>query len=622
MAIKKRFAGKVIRKPGSYSRWKTDNSAGAPTLDTGVLMIVGESTLGAPGDSAGIVEFSAERLDFLIETYGSGPIVDCAVAAARPSKQQGVSGVSKFLVWKTNSAVQASVYVPKSSSNIFSVKDRAWGLPGNDLAVVIANGTNTGTQKLVSITKLGDTTESLGENDGSVVMTIVYAGNSATATLTIAGNTQAAKTLTTTLSGSQTDGSVNLNILLKNYTMKTLVDFINTKTGYTASLSTVSLASTNAKELDPVTATVVKTTAASFYRIQREILDLINTSDRVIATIEEDDVVGLPDNGTLNLSGGVLGASVNSDFSTGFSSSLSEDYNMLLPAISRDASVDIADAKQGFTDAASTYTISSVLTACETHLRLRGDTKNRKEAQGFGGYRSSSKATAFAAIAAQGSELMQICMQDILMGDAAGENRYMHPHVLAALAAGMRGGMEVGEPLTHKYPNILQMGHFIDPDTGLESGDFNPGLDYDDAIDNGVLFLEKAKGGFRWVVDNTTFGQDESFVLNRGSVMGAVHYVNAILRETVEHAFIGKKLPAGGAAKSIKEQVRNKLRELNAPDVNIITSSDDAPEGYVEATFVVTITGNTCRIQVEYKPVQGLDFAFFDFTAGDVSQSA
>lgn len=620
MSIKKSFNGKTIRKPGAYSRSKVDNSAGAPLRATDVLMLVGESTLGAPGSAEGVQTFAAERLDALIEKYGSGPLVDCAIAAARPSRQSGIGGSSIIKVYKTNASAQAAAFLKQTSSNIFQVKDRAYGLPGNDLSVIVAAGT-TGNQKAISVAKIGDTTEVLGENPALDVLNIRYIGNGTTATMTIAGATQDAKTLVTTLAGDQTDGSVALNITLKNYTMKTLVDYINAQVGYQANLLTVSLAPKNAKELDPKTAENIKPALVTQRRLQREIEELLNTSARISGEIQAQSVVGLIDNGTTFLTGGAKGASANSNFSAGFSASLAEDYNVLLPAISRDASEDIADSVQGFTDAASSYTLNGVLVAAATHLALRSDTKNRKEAMGMGGVRKSTKAAAFSAIAAIGSELMQLTMQDVLTIDADGNERYMHPHVTAALAAGMRTGMPVGEPLTHKYPNVLDVGHFINPATGLSAGDFNPGLDFDAAIDAGVLFTEKASGGFRWVVDNTTYGIDDSFVFNRGSVMAASQFVARTLRETAETAFVGRKV-SNGAASSIKNVLRNKLRELNAPDVNIITASEDAPEGFREDTFTVTIQGNTARVQVEFKPVQGLDFIFLDFTLGDIRQSA
>ena len=621
MAIKKSFNGKTIRKPGAYSRSKVDNSAGAPLRATDVLFIVGESSKGAPGSVTGVMTFSAENLGALIDMFGEGPLVDCAVIASRPSKQTGIGGSSIIKVYKTNASTQASVTLDNTTSNdLIDVKDSGWGLGGNDLSVIVANGT-TSNQKLISIAKVGDTTESLGENLAQDVLNIRYIGDGTTATMTIAGVTQDGKTLATTLAGDQTDGSVNLNITLKNYTMKTLVDFINSQVGYQANLLTVSLSQKKANELDPKTAENIKPALVTQRRLQREIQELIDSSARVQATLKEQSQLGILNNGTFFLTGGAKGASTNTNFSNGYAASLAEDYNVLLPAVSRDASEDIADTAQGFTDAASTYTISSVLNAGATHIQLRGDTKNRKEAQMMGGVRKSTKAAAYSVISGIGMAEVQLTMQDCLAIDATGNERYMHPHVTAAFAAGMRTGQPVGEPLTHKYPNVIDIGHFINPSTGLSTGDFNPGLDFDLAIEAGVLFLEKASGGFRFVVDNTTYGIDDSFVYNRGSVVAAAQFVQRTLRETAELAFVGKKV-SNGAASSIKNVIRNKLRELNAPDVNIITSSDDAPEGFREDTFVVTIQGNTAKVQVEFKPVQGLDFVFFDFTLGDIRQSA
>lgn len=621
MAIRKSFGGKTILKDGAYSLTKTGNDAGASNLGAAdVIMIVGEATLGAPGSTNGIQQFAAERLGDLIATYGDGPLVDCALAAARPSKQFGIGGAGTIMVWKTNASTQASVMLQKSSSNVIQVLDRAWGRPGNDLSVIVAAG-DSGNQKQLSIAKVGFTTEALGENAAQQVISIHYTGNATTATAAINGASQTAKVLTTVLAGDQSDGSVALSIALKNYTMKSLVDYINAQTGYTASLLTVSLAPSIGTDLDPIAATNIKTSLA-LYEVQVELVALLNTSKRVQAVIQATPVVGIIDNiAAAFLTGGAKGASANSDFSTGMANSLSEDYNNLLCAISRDASEDIADAVQGYTDSASAYTIAAVLAAQDSHLRLRSDVKNKKEAGGWGGIRKSTKSAAFAAIAAVGSEFMQVTMEDCLMIDAQSNQVYKHPHVLAAFAAGMRCGTAVGEPLTHKFPAVQAIGHFINPATGVPAGDFNPALDFDAAITAGVLFLEKFAGSFRWVVDNTTYGVDGSFIFNRGSVMQAAFYVAKSLRQVAEDTFIGRKV-SNGAASSIKNAVRNKLRELNQPDVQIITSSSDAPEGFVEATFVVTITGNTATVQVDFKPVTALDFVFFQFTVSEVSQTA
>lgn len=619
MAIKKSFNGASIRKPGAYSKFKVDNSSGGDLAANDTLFLIGESSAGAPGSVEGIQNFSTSNLDALVAKYGSGPIVDCAIAAVRPSKTPGIGGAGRILVYKTNASIQAQATLLKSASQFAVVKDQAYGLGGNFYSVVVAAG-DSGSQKNISVTKLGGTTESLGENPAKSIISVQYTGNATTAALSIAGSTRANLTLTTTLAGDQTDGSVNLSVALAGKTMKQLVDYINAQVGYVASISTASFSVNPANDLDPVSSISILT-AKILLRLQKEIIELINTSARVVATEPSQPLGGVPDNQTKALSGGAQGASTNSNFSTGMSNSLGVDYNVLLPAISRDASEDIADADTGFTDPSSTYTIAAVLAAQVSHLILRGNTKNRREAQGMGGVRKSSKAAAYSAINSVASENMQVAMQDVVFSDATGNLKVGHPHVFAALCSGIRLGTDVGEPLTHKFINALQVGHFINAETLIPAGDFDPNLDGDDAIDNGVLFSEKFGNGFRIVVDNTTYGQDDSFIFNRGSVIEASYFTFKTLRETAENIFVGKKV-SNGLAKSIKNAVRNKLRELNAPDVNIITSSSDAPEGFREDTFVVTVVGNTATVTVEFKPVQGLDFVFFNFTLGDIKQSA
>ncbi len=621
MAIVIPFAGTNLYEPGAYSEFTVDNSAGAPLANNDTILIVGESSKGAPGSVEGIQEFRTSRLSSLIAKYGSGPIVDSALVAARPSKQQGIGGAARILVYKTNTSLQAQVVANNGSAEaLYTVKDKAFGVDGNKLSMVVQAGTSAN-QKIVSVTKLGDTTENLGENAAQILMDIQYTGDGSTAGMVISGVSKAALAMVITLAGDQTDGSVNQNITLANFTIKELVDFINAQTGYAATLVSVAQSVKKANEIDPQTVADVKAAAVDMRRVQHEILDLINSSARISATLAATPVEGIVDEATSPLAGGAQGASTNIKFADGFSASLAKDYNVLLPAISRDATEDIADAQLGFTDAASTYDIASVMAAADSHLRVRGSVQNRREAQGMGGVRKAAKADAFAFIANVGSELMQIAMQDMVVLDETSTLAVKQPHIMAAAMAGIRLGTAVGEPLTHKFIATTQVGHIIDPVTLQESGDFNPGLDGTDAIINGVTFVNSAQGGFRINVDNTSYGIDNSFVFNRGSVLEASFFTFRVLRETVEQIFVGKKV-ANGTASSIKEAVRNKLRELNQPDVNIITASDDAPEGFVEETFVVEVSGNVATVQVEFKPVQGLDFVLFSFTLGDIQQSA
>lgn len=615
MSIKRAFGGASIRKPGAYSITKVDNSGGAPLGANGTLFIIGEAELGAPGDVEGIMRFTASQLGDLVSEFGSGPLVDSAKAAmTAPSRTPGVGQADEVLVWKTNSSTKASLILLNAApANLMTLRDRNYGSRGNLISVQVANGTNTATQRILTI-KRGDDTQILPQNAGEPQLSIQYTGIGTPGTLTIGGSLSN-KTLTTSITD---DAPSNLNISLNDFaTIRELAEFINSHANYTCTVQTAQTAGIRAaNSLDPVTAIDILT-AKILYRAQAEIIENINENARLVMAEISALSPGLPvASGPSFLAGGAKGASLASDFSEGLAKSLSVDYGVALPCISRDATEDIA---ANMTDPSSTYDIDAVAAALDAHLRLRGSVKNRKEAQGMIGYRDAQKADVYTAAMTLNSELIQMFMQDVLVSDINGNLTWKFPHVMAAMAAGIRLGTDIGEPLTHKFLSCNGIGHVVGAD-GLPTGDFDPNTDFDVAIDSGVTFAEQASGGFRIVVDNTTYGKDQSFVWNRGSVVEAAQYVAKTLRETAELVFVGNKV-SNGIAASIKSVLRSKLLELNA--ANIITASDDgAPNGFREDTFTVVVQGNTAKVKVHVKPVQGLDFILIEFELGDITQSA
>lgn len=629
MAIIKQFQGQSIGKPGAYSFSQQSNSNGAQLSPDNVLFLVGESSIGAPGSVTGIQSYASTELSSLVADYGSGPLVDDALASTRVSKDPTVGGAGTILVWKTNASLQAQISVNEATntSALLALSDPQWGSPGNNKSITIANG-DSGLQKNVTINVIGQKANVLGENPATAVLSIDYTGNGTSATVAIAGSTLANKTLTTTIAG-QSDGSVSLSIPLVNYSMSQLVAFINSQVGYSAVMLDPTKAALQSNNLDSIAAVSILASVVSLYRLQGEIVDLINSSGAagISAALSAVPVIGLPVNVTNKfLAGGATGASANSDFANGMAASLAQDYDQIVPCVAQDATSDIAML---VTDPSSTYTIAAVQAALVAHLALRGSIKNRKEAQGITGFRSTTKAAAYAAANSIGDQFVQMVMQDVLVSDVNANLTWKQPHTLAAMMAGYRLGTPVGTPLTHKFLNVNGFGQAVNVVTGIPAGDFNPDLDYDAAIANGVTFLETFKGGSRIVVDNTTYGIDASFVYNRGSVMEAAIYAAKNVRDVAESNFVGTILPngvvsggkiSGGGAESLKNLIRDELIALWKAQV--LGSSIDAPQGFVESSFVVTVTGNTAMVYVEIKPIQGLDFIFIQFTLGDTSQTA
>lgn len=606
MSIKKNFKGASINKPGPYSSTTVkDDNANAITSE-GAILIVGEAEKGAPGDAEGLKVYDAAQFGALVTEFGSGPIVDCARAARQPSKTPGIQGAQQYYVWKTNSSLKSTLSLQNGSAvDVMKLDSANWGEQENLINVVVAVG-STANKRQITIER-GDIKEELSENTEQAQIQIEYIGAGTAATLTIAGATLGVKNLTTAITGAASD---NLSISLSNKTMKDVVDLISANPAYTVSLQNAQSGSvTPATDLDVITAVDIDTPAVDLYRNNEELADIINTESELVTAAVIQNVAGNPAVAAKAfMTGGVKGLSASSDFSAGFAASLSKFINVILPAISRDAADDILD---GLTDSGSTYDVDSILAAMGTNLRLRGQIKNRKEAQGMGGHRSTTIATSYALSQTLASELIQLCVQDVLIQDELANDVWKQPHVQAAMMAGIRLGTEIGEPLTTKTLNCSGIGHAVNQATGISGGDFDADLDFQVAIDAGITFAEQLRSGIEVVVDNTTYGKDQNFVFNRGSVIEAAHFIARSLRARGKLT-VGSKTVAG-LRSTTETNMIDELEKLFSDD---ITSKDDeAPTGWKNLNVVVE--GNTTLVSVHVKPIQGNDFVLIEIELGD-----
>ena len=215
---------------------------------------------------------------------------------------------------------------------------------------------------------------------------------------------------------------------------------------------------------------------------------------------------------------------------------------------------------------------------------------------------------------------IQMMIQDIFQVNSQGVLQWFLPWAGACLLAGARGGAPVGLPMTHKYFNmsgIRQTSQSMStPESQIVVG-FNPNTQYDYAIQNGITFWEKpASGGFRLVVDNTTYGADANWVFNRGNVLYAADVLAYDFRTQLESIFVGvKNTVSASAVKSVCDSI---LTGYLAQGITVSTT--DAPNGYKQ--LVVQIVGNTINISVVVKLVEGIDFVLATITLQRASSTA
>lgn len=412
-----------------------------------------------------------------------------------------------------------------------------------------------------------------------VALKIGYVGTTATMTITDA-------LLTTTVVGGS---GANLSVNLSEFsTLSTLATFINAQTGYTAQVvPTVAQASPVA--LDNVTAIGICSTTASEMpgRVKRS----VNRFENVLAQSSVLDFtasasVGLPDvmANPVFLSGGAKGATTAANVVSVIDDLETIDVNFVIPLFSRDATEDITD---DLTDAASTYTISAVNAAVKNHVVKMSTAKIKKHRSGWLSFWGS-----YADAKTQSGQLanprISLAMQRTSQVNSQGVVVNYLPWHTACIGAGMQAA-GFYKSITNKFANVIS---FTDP-SGFDSG--SPGQ-IEDAIDAGLLFMEKAVVGSKWVVDQTTYGMDTNFVYNSIQAMYSADLVALDLTASFQTAFVGQSLADVDASTALSF-LASKMDSYKKQ--KLIAASDDAPLGFKNSK--VSISAPIMEVSVEIK---------------------
>jgi hypothetical protein len=406
-------------------------------------------------------------------------------------------------------------------------------------------------------------------------------------------------------------------IPLANFTsLYTLVQFVNGSTGglWTAQLASTLVGQLPTSALDEVTNVGANSAGGSLpaqlkddaYATQQFFLQSANVS---LVQTTGQGVDGLPDpQGPTYLTGGTLGGTSSASIVNALAALQSVHVNSYVPLFSRDASADIVD---GLTDPSSNYTIDAIHQAVKTQLSLLATTKARSECQG---YLSLHDTYTNCKIESQNlaDARIQLAFQDVRQTNSLGNIIWFLPWAGACMLAGARGGSPIGLPMTHKYFNMSGIRQTAQPMTTPEAQivqGFNPATQYDDAIVNGMTFWEAPMtGGFRLVVDNTTYGADANWVYNRANVLYAADVLAYDFRNQLENIYVGRKNTV--AAAEVSSVCASILSSYLAQGITVSTS--DAPSGYKQ--LIVQIVGNTINVSVTVKLVEGIDFVLATIT--------
>ena len=421
--------------------------------------------------------------------------------------------------------------------------------------------------------------------DAAVAMTIGYEGTSALLTIN-------ATTLSTTIVGGL--GSP-LSLKLADFvTVSDLAAYINSQTAYTCAVIPAST-QMSPFSLDRVVALGIASSSILMPGRLKEglynFVTILNQSPSL--SFAATAVAGLPQltSYPMYLSGGAQGPTLASDIIAAISDLEGIAVNFVVPLFSRDASLDIAD---GLTDIHSTYTIAATNAAIKSHVLKMSVPKLK-------GYRSAflSMLDTYLNDKAQAQSLaharVSLCIQKPSQVNSAGIVVSYQPWYGACIAAGMQAA-GFYKSIVNKFANVIS---FIDP-VGFDSG--NPG-DLEDALNAGLLIMERGVVGDTWVSDQTTYGIDTNFVYNSIQAMYAADLVTTDICASFKSAFLGKSLAdvdTGVALAYLSEKMRNYKAQ------KLIAASNDAPMGYKNAK--ITISAPVMSVSFEIKLATAIYF--------------
>lgn len=433
-----------------------------------------------------------------------------------------------------------------------------------------------------------------------IALELGYEGTTATVTITDS-------ILTTTVTGGS---GTNLSINLAQYsTVGELAAYIASQTGYSCSASPTST-QLSPVYLDNVAAQGICSTGAGLKagRIKKAAYNVKKAFDQSAALdFTPTATAGLPDvmASKAFLTGGAKGATLSADIADAMVDLEGINVNFVIPLFSRDASEDIAD---GLTDASSTYTIDSVNALVKSHVLKMSTAKIKKHRSAFlsfwGSYSDAKdKAGSLA------HYRVSLCMQRTSQADSQGVIQNFLPWHTACIAAGMQAA-GFYKSITNKFANVIS---FEDP-SGFDSG--SPG-DIEEALDAGLLFMEKAVVGNKWVADQTTYGIDTNFVYNSVQAAYDADLVSLDLAESFQNAFVGQSLADVDAATALSF-LASKMDQYKKQ--KLLAASDDAPLGFKNAK--VSINGPIMEVSVEIKLATAILFIPINIEISQVTSAA
>lgn len=517
------FNGQTIVRPGAYTQIDASQFQSTVLQGLGIVGLIGEADQGPPRVPLSFLTSIDVR-----KTYVSGDLVEAAAMVADPSNDQRVpTGAQQIVCYKVNNSTRSTL-----TSTPFTFTSLQWGILQNNITVAIAVSSPGFVVTVTNLDAFGSLiTEVSPVVGGTGKFTIQYTGAGSAATMTIN-----ATTLTTNVTGAAAD---NLSLSFSDYpTLSLLLQAIGATGKYAVASLVSNSNSFSPGQLDGVTAVDVKTALTTVFAKNADIVNWVTSnSQQINATSTAGATAFTGPLAASQLTGGTRGTSANTNWSDGYTALLNVRINQVVPLASADA-----------VTAQGTFTISSILSGLVAYAKLASSTAGQNEVQAWAGV-SQNKTTIITTANNQNSEHLilfgersqrttsvssQTYVGGSLLQYTAGQNIFFPEWATACIAAGMRAGAPLGEPLTWKYANV----------TGVSSDSTWSEQNNTDVVGmelNGVAVLNTVRGrGFRFDKMITTYTRSNNDAYTEEIIVQGWKLVAFNLRQALQDAFVGR----------------------------------------------------------------------------------
>jgi hypothetical protein len=517
------FNGQVIVRPGAYTQIDASQFQNTVLQGLGIVGLIGEAEQGRPRFPLSFLTPADVKA-----SYVSGDLVEAAAMVADPSADPRIpAGAQQIVCYKVNNSARSTL-----TSAPFTFTSLQWGVLTNNITVAVAVSAPGFVVTITNLDAFGSLiTEVSPVIAGTGKFTIQYTGAGTAATLTTT-----ATALTTTVTGAAAD---NLNLNFSDYsTLALLIQAIAATGKYTVTSLVTNSNSFASNQIDLQTAVDVKTALTTIFAKNADVSNWVNAnSQQVSSTFTLATAAFVGPLVATQLTGGTRGTSANADWVTGFTALQNIRVNQAVPLASADA-----------VSAQGTFTIASIVAATVAYAKLASSTAGQNEVQAWVGV-SQTKTNFITTLNTANSEHLvafaersqrpasvsgQTFVGGVLLQYTAGQVVFFPEWSTACIAAGMRAGAPLGEPITWKYGNV----------SGVSSDSSWSEQNNTDVVLlelNGGTVLNTVRGrGFRFDKVITTFTKSNNDAYTEETIVQIWKLVAFNLRQALQDAFVGR----------------------------------------------------------------------------------